>query len=326
MPGSNNYSQRPDEEDQQKVIPTGQSGGPTPPPPTVQEQPVSNNQELINVLERQLAENPLETPEQRKRREKREKWEGIIGGISDAANAVSNLIFTTKGAPNMYNHANSMTEATQRRKDKAQAERDKRLNNYLNYAMTLGRAKDADRGWRFQLQQYKDAQAQRAHDNALADAKAKRDNAMYQLNMDLAQHKIDAAKAAAVKSQIDAQYAAREAQARINRENASAGASNARANYYDRGGSGGKPAEFVGYAKDGTEHRFRDAKAWEAFSRREGTWVEGEKTTKSTTTRFGSPETTETTTSEGGYSKKPVGQSPLMKKGKEKNEQSKAEW
>lgn len=326
MPGSNNYSQRLDEEDQQKVIPTGNSGGPTPPPTTVQEQPVSNNQELINVLERQLAENPLETPEQRKRREKREKWEGIIGGISDAASAVSNLIFTTEGAPNMYNHANSMTEATQRRKDKAQAERDKRLNNYLNYAMTLGKAKDTDRGWRFQLQQYKDAQAQRAYDNALADAKAKRDNAMYQLNLDLAQQKIDAAKAQAVKSQIDAQYAEKYQKARIAREQSYSRANDGKANYYKNGGSGGKPKELTAWDRYGNEHKFSDAKAWEAFARTEGTWVEGEKITKSTTTRFGSPETTETTTSEGGYSQKPVGQSPLMKKGKEKKEQSKAEW
>ena len=359
MPGSNKYSQRPEEEDPQKVIPTGQSGGSTPPPkvsassPNLvslakpaeplfgSQQPVSNNQELINVLERQIAENPLETPEQRKKRERREKWEGIIGGISDAASAVSNLIFTTKGAPNMYNPANSMAEAAQRRRDKAQAERDKRLGNYLNYAMTLGKLKDADRGWRFQLQQYKDAQAQRAHDNALADAKAKRDNAMYQLNLDLAQQKIDAAKAAAVKSQIEAQYAEEYQKARVAREQSSSRANDERANYYKNGGSknGG------GSGKDSYDNTYYDIQTERLFDM----LTEEEQKAAESKDTFGKisfdkkgaigkrarkdaayaklvKDAYNRSNPDGGDKRESAGQSPFQKREKENNKQSNAEW
>lgn len=290
MPGSNNYSQRP-EEDQQKVIPTGQSGGPTPPLPTVQEQPVSNNQELINVLERQLAENPLETPEQRKRRERREKWEGIISGISDAASAVSNLIFTTKGAPNMYNHVNSMSKAAQARFDKAKAERDEKLNNYLQYAMNLGKLKDA--------------QAQRAHDNALADAKEERAVALFLLKKDLEQNRVDGAKADARRKKAEAGYAEKYQKARVKREKASAGASNARADYYRGGGSGGKKSEFPWYDKDGKLHYAQSYEAAAYNARANGTWNE-EETTSTSERDDGFTTTTTTSTKPGkGYSKRP---------------------
>lgn len=253
MPGSNKYSRDPNDDNKQdlayqkaetkneNVNSTSISQQPSATP--VEAAKLSNstpnsNQELIDLLERQVKDHPLETPEQRKKREKQEKWEGIINGISDAASAISNLVFATKGAPNMYDGRNGLSAASQARFDKAKAEREQLLREHLNYAMSIGRLKDADMKWRRQLEQDRIAAAQREHDNAIADAKELRASALSQLQQDLEKHKINAAQSDARRKKIEADYAEAYEKARVNRENASAGASNARANHYNRGGSG----------------------------------------------------------------------------------------
>lgn len=63
----------------------------------------SSYAELIPQLEKRMAEYKPLSEEELKKLRRRQKVEGIISGISDAAQAVSNLIFTTQYAPNMYN-------------------------------------------------------------------------------------------------------------------------------------------------------------------------------------------------------------------------------
>lgn len=88
-------------------------------------------------LRERLNANKPESEEDRKKRERREKWEGIISGISDMGAALSNLYFTTKGAPNMYDATTGMGAKTRARWDKDKAEREKRNDEYINYALKL---------------------------------------------------------------------------------------------------------------------------------------------------------------------------------------------
>lgn len=84
-----------------------------------------------------------ETKEQRAKREKLEKSKRIIGAVSDGLRAMSNLWFTTKYAPNMYDHENeSQLKATNQWIDKAKADREKLRDEHLRFAIGLGDAEN----------------------------------------------------------------------------------------------------------------------------------------------------------------------------------------
>lgn len=105
----------------------------------------SSYAELIPELQKHMqAFKPLSEEELKKLR-KKQKIEGIISGISDAAQAVSNLWFTTQYAPNMYDAKEGMSAKAKARFDKEKAERDADAERYFNYAMQIGKMKDADR-------------------------------------------------------------------------------------------------------------------------------------------------------------------------------------
>lgn len=70
--------------------------------------------------------NKPESPEQRRKRERMEKWGRIIGGISDMGRALGNLYFTSQYAPDMYAGTSSMSDAIRERYDKDAAARDAR--------------------------------------------------------------------------------------------------------------------------------------------------------------------------------------------------------
>lgn len=77
----------------------------------------SSYAELIPQLEKRMAEYKPLSEEELKKLRRRQKAEGIISGISDAAQAVSNLIFTTQYAPNMYNAKEGMSAKAKERFD-----------------------------------------------------------------------------------------------------------------------------------------------------------------------------------------------------------------
>lgn len=76
---------------------------------------------------------------------RRQKAEGIISGISDAAQAVANLFYTTQYAPDMYDPTKGMSARTKARWDREKAQRDADDEKYFNYALTLGKLEDADK-------------------------------------------------------------------------------------------------------------------------------------------------------------------------------------
>ena len=105
----------------------------------------SSYEELIPQLEKRMAEfKPLSEEELKKLRRK-QKIEGIISGVSDAAQSVANLIFTHHYAPNMYNPKEGMSAKAKERFDKEKAQRDADADKYLQYALTIGKLKDADK-------------------------------------------------------------------------------------------------------------------------------------------------------------------------------------
>ena len=131
----------------------------------------SSYAELIPQLEKRMAEYKPLSEEELKKLRRRQKIEGIISGISDAAQAVSNLWFTSQYAPNMYNPKEGMSAKAKERFDKEKAQREADADKYLQYALTIGKMKDADkeRG----LQSWKTEQTlvrqDRAHDAGRQD-------------------------------------------------------------------------------------------------------------------------------------------------------------
>lgn len=105
----------------------------------------SSYAELIPQLEKRMAEFKPLTEEELKKLRRRQKVEGIISGISDAAQSVANLIYTTQYAPNMYNPKEGMSAKAKERFDKEKTQREADADKYLNYALTIGKMKDADK-------------------------------------------------------------------------------------------------------------------------------------------------------------------------------------
>ena len=105
----------------------------------------SSYDELIPQLEKRMAEYKPLTEEELKKLRRRQKAEGIISGISDAVQSVANLIFTHHYAPNMYNGKESMSAKAKERFEKEKAQREADADKYLQYALTIGRLKDADK-------------------------------------------------------------------------------------------------------------------------------------------------------------------------------------
>lgn len=105
----------------------------------------SSNQALIDYLERKIKEHrPLSDADLAKIR-RRQKAEGVISGISDAVMSVANLVATHHYAPNMYNPKEGMSAKAKERFDREKAEREAEDDRYFNYAITLGRLRDADK-------------------------------------------------------------------------------------------------------------------------------------------------------------------------------------
>lgn len=86
--------------------------------------------ELNNYLN-EILDRTKRTKEQEERENKRAKQRALYSAISDGIQALSNLYFTTKGAPNAYNPNASMSKANLARWDKMVAQREKDAAKYM---------------------------------------------------------------------------------------------------------------------------------------------------------------------------------------------------
>lgn len=96
------------------------------------------------------------TDEELEKERKKEKREKIFAAIGDGIAALSNLFFTTQGAPNAYDPKNSLSAKAQERWDKLKKERDENGRYYTAAYMQAMKndeegARD-DRNWRHQLE------------------------------------------------------------------------------------------------------------------------------------------------------------------------------
>ncbi len=93
----------------------------------------------IQLVKDTAAKYKQETDEERKKREKKEKRDKMWAAIGDGLQSLSNLFFTTKGAPNMYEHK-TMSHQTplQKRLEEAKAERKAKDDEYFNLQLKLG--------------------------------------------------------------------------------------------------------------------------------------------------------------------------------------------
>lgn len=222
---------------------------PSPAPPTRQtdtQEGSSPGRETSYSLEELYKElNPYTPPtaEELEKEKKRQKREQIFNAIGDGISALSNLFFTSQYAPSMYPKGNNLTERSQVRYDKLMKDREEKNEKYyaglFRARQADERKSEAEREWQRQLgiddyNRRRDA------------AKDERDRKLFDLNVQLQGHKISAAEADARRKGVEAEYAEKLVQAKIDTEkargkaqSASASASNARAKYYGNGGGSG---------------------------------------------------------------------------------------
>lgn len=101
--------------------------------------------------------NPFQPPtkEELEKERKKAKREKVFAAIGDGISALSNLYFTTRYAPNMYNHENAQSAKVERKWQQLQADRDAQMNAYIRNLMAAKQAdddrEDKDRNWKRQI-------------------------------------------------------------------------------------------------------------------------------------------------------------------------------
>lgn len=258
-----------------------------------------------------------ETEEERKKRERREKSAKIVSAVSDGLQALSNLFFTTRGAPNMYDHKEaSQLTPLQEKLEKLKAERQANADKYLQYSLKIGDAQNEraktlremeaeqekqklarekaqreqeEHGWLAALQPDKQREqagkATKAEQEAVT-AKAEAENApdLYKAKVDTEKARGEAQRASAASSRAAAtdHYASARAHDRSNNN------------------------EFSAWDENGREHKFRTAAAAEAFAKQHGTFEETDVTSTSTTDSETNGKSTTTYKKKSGYAKRVV--------------------
>lgn len=287
----------------------------------------SGYDDLIPYMERKVREFKPLTEEELKKIRRRQKAEGIISGISDAVRSVANLIATHNYAPNMFNAKEGMSEKAKARFEKEEADRKAKEDEWYNYALTLGKLKDAkmQKG----LEAWKTEQTLARQDRKYEEeAKRKNDIAEAQRGkMEAAKAKDEAMTAyyeTKTKYLVDGwplEVAEREAKiAQIKAETDRANRQETGAWVGGRGGSGGKAGEYPWYDKDGNLHYAHSYEAARQNGLQNGTWQDGTQTTNQIKKDdMGFTTTTDTTKPAKGYSVRPKSKGQTSKPQKKKN-------
>lgn len=259
-------------------------------------------------------ENRPETAEQRKKRERREKSKKIIAAFSDGLSALSNLYFTSQYAPNMYNHEKgSMTNAVDARIERVKAEREKKRDQYMNFALKLG---DIENDRAKTLRELEAQQERQKLAREKAQREAEQHGWLAALQPDKLREqagKANKAEQDAITAQAEAENAPALQAAKLDTEKARAGAQRASAsNSYASAAAHNRSnvSEFSAWDEHGNEHKFRTKEAAEAYAKQHGTWKEEDETETTTTETKRSPNAqpqtrTATKTKKGGHAGKP---------------------
>ena len=255
-----------------------------------------------------------ETEEERKKRERREKSAKIVSAVSDGLQALSNLFFTTRGAPNMYDHKEaSQLTPLQEKLEKLKAERQANADKYLQYLLKIGDAQNE----RAKTLREMEAQQERAK---LAREKAQREQEEHGWLAALQPDKLREQAGKATKAEQEAVTAKAEAdnapdlykakvdteKARGEAQRASAASSRAAATdhyasarAHDRSNNN----EFSAWDENGREYKFRTKDAAEAFAKQHRTFEYQDVTSTTDSDIYG--KSTTTYKKKSGYAGRP---------------------
>lgn len=231
-------------------LPTAQ---PTPAGSEAPEAPQPKKMSYFDMFQRMSPYKPP-TAEELENARKKEKRDKVFAAIGDGIAALSNLYFTTKGAPNAFDPRNSLSAKARERWDKLNKEREENARYYMQEAMKAqalddDRA-DKDRSYMQKLQNdYRNYLLKLSADNRAAE--------LHDLDKQLRQGKINEQTYKAKKAEVEAKYADENQKSVIAKNKAAANASNASAN-----NSNAQAAEhrrnvnsgYAWYEKDGTRH------------------------------------------------------------------------
>lgn len=134
--------------------------------------------DVMGFIEERKKALDLETDEQRKKRERMERSQGIINGISDLGRAVANMYYTTKYAPNGYDPKQSLTTQQQARMERQRKERKEKEDQYLNYLLTQKKLLDGEKATNLTERKIALQEKDDARKESLNDAKVKAYDAM----------------------------------------------------------------------------------------------------------------------------------------------------
>lgn len=152
-----------------------------------------NYEELEKFLRNQIKSAEAETPEEREKREKREKRTMFLANLAEGLGTFHTAFSHARGVKAM--DLPKMSAKAKERFEKAKSERDKDNDRLVNYAITLGKIKDADRDFNFRVTQAEQQQnnwqktfdasrKDRADDVASRDKKFDSDNDHWQQGFD----------------------------------------------------------------------------------------------------------------------------------------------
>ena len=120
------------------------------------------------------------TEEELAKERKRRKTQAIFSAIGDGISAMSNLYFTTQGAPSMFDGRTTLSGTAQKRWDKVDAERKANNEKYVEAYMRAKQADDAverdERNWKRQIE--RDRLADQRY-----EAEQKKENERYEKRM-----------------------------------------------------------------------------------------------------------------------------------------------
>lgn len=207
---------------------------------------------------RKLYPAPPSAEEDEKER-KRHRRNQIFNALGDGIMALSNLFFTTKGAPNMYTGKETMSGRAQVRYDRLMKERDASRRAYMSGLIQSRQADNADR--RLRLAQDKDKREQEQHGWLAA---LQPDKVREQKN------KADKAAREALTAKAEADNAPDLYEARVETERARKDSYTASANRHNRAES----REFRAWDKNGKVHYFKSKDAADRFAQQNGTYYE----------------------------------------------------
>ncbi len=263
----------------------------------------------IAALQAAANQSKPETDEERKKRERKERSQKIWAAVGDGLMSLSNLYFTSRGAPNMYDHK-TMSQQTplKAQLDKLKAEREANADKYLQYSLRIG---DLQNDRAKTLREMEAEQEKRKLAREKAEREAEAHGWLRELQPDKKREQAGKATTAEEKAKTAAEEAKNAPElykAKVVTEQnrgkaaaASATASYAAAAAHNRSNIN----EFSAWDEKGVEHKFRTEDAAKAYAAQHGTLEKTDvvSTIETDSDTYGHSTST-TTTKKDGYPKR----------------------